>query len=80
MPQSGRAHDGRMPEGARGNDHLLVQCSDHDVREAAVAADVELRSTAQVYACLGRFVHCGPCCRSARRVLQQRRAGQSLPA
>jgi hypothetical protein len=57
MPQSGRAHDDRMPEGTPGM--IICSCnviSDHDVREAVVSADVELRSTAQVYTCLGCLV------------------------
>jgi bacterioferritin-associated ferredoxin len=57
---------------------IICSCnviSDHDIREAVVSSDVELCSTAQVYNCLGRLVHCGLCSRSVRRILQKRRAG-----
>jgi bacterioferritin-associated ferredoxin len=33
--------------------------SDHDIRKVVVAADVEPRSAAQVYGCLGCLVQCG---------------------
>ena len=41
---------------------IICSCnviSDHDVREAVASTDVEVRSTAQVYICLGHLVHCG---------------------
>ena len=60
---------------------IICSCnviSDHDVRETVVSADVELRSTAEVFTCLGCFVHCRLCTRAVRRLQQERRAGRSL--
>ena len=53
---------------------IICSCnviSDHDVREAVVSANIEVRSTAQVYNCLGCLVRCGLCSRSIRRILQE---------
>jgi bacterioferritin-associated ferredoxin len=58
---------------------IICSCnviSDHDVREAVVSADVEVRSTAQVYNCLGCLVHCGLCSHSVRRLLQELDSGR----
>lgn len=46
--------------------------SDRDIRDVVVSTDAELRSTAQVYDCLGCNVRCGRCSHSVKQILQER--------
>jgi bacterioferritin-associated ferredoxin len=44
--------------------------SDGDVR-AAVRTDARVRSTGQVYGCLGCSAQCGRCARTIRRIIDE---------
>ena len=44
--------------------------SDHDVRTAVTATE-SLRTTGQVYGCLGCSAQCGRCARTIRRIMDE---------
>ena len=53
----------------------MIVCScnvltDHDVR-AAMGAEQTLRTTGQVYGCLGCSIQCGRCARTIRRIMDE---------
>jgi bacterioferritin-associated ferredoxin len=53
----------------------MIVCScnvltDHDVR-TAVSAEVQPRSTGQVYRCLGCSAQCGRCARTIRKIMDE---------
>ncbi len=52
--------------------------SDHDVR-GAMSADA-LRTTAQIYGCLGCSAQCGRCARTIRAIMDEAHAGGGCPA
>jgi len=57
---------------------IICSCnviSDHDVRTAAAGAEVELRTTYQVFGCLGCNAECGRCATAIRRVLLESGGG-----
>lgn len=52
---------------------IICSCnvlSDHDVRTAVATAPAGLRSTSQVYGCLGCSAQCGRCARTIRRIME----------
>jgi bacterioferritin-associated ferredoxin len=52
---------------------IICSCnvlSDHDVRTAVATAPASLRSTSQVYNCLGCSAQCGRCARTIRRIME----------
>jgi bacterioferritin-associated ferredoxin len=53
--------------------------SDGDVR-TAVRADARIRSTGQVYGCLGCSAQCGRCARTIRRIMDEALEGAAAPA
>ncbi len=50
--------------------------SDHDVRRAVNTAP-SLRSTGEVYGCLGCSAQCGRCARTIRRIVDEALVGAS---
>ena len=57
---------------------IICSCnviSDHDVRAIAADTEVELRSTYQVFGCLGCNAECGRCASSIRQVLLETSGG-----
>jgi bacterioferritin-associated ferredoxin len=57
---------------------IICSCnviSDRDVRTAIAGADIELRTTYQVFGCLGCNAECGRCATSIRRVMLEANAG-----
>ena len=57
---------------------IICSCnviSDNDVRTAVAGADIELRTTYQVFGCLGCNAECGRCATSIRSVMLESNAG-----
>ena len=64
-----------------GTTMIVCSCnvlSDGDVR-TAVRGDRRVRSTGQVYGCLGCSAQCGRCARSIRKIMDEALVGAGCP-